>query len=47
MNPAAICMTEDAALKLYRLAEQFFSRPENTELSKKLFEQDKLEREKE
>ena len=46
MIPAGIHMTDDAALKLYRLAEQFFGRPENTELSKKLFEQDKLEKER-
>ena len=46
MDSIAICMTEDAALKLYRMAEEFFNRPENRELSKKLSEQDKLERER-
>ena len=40
MNAAAIRMTDDAALKLYRIAEEFFSRPENRELSKRLAEED-------
>lgn len=45
MDAAAIRMTDDAVLKLYRLAEEFFNRPENRELSQKLFEEDKLRRE--
>ena len=47
MDSIAIRITEDAALKLYRMAEEFFNRPENRELSKRLAEQDRLERMKE
>ena len=45
MDTAVIRMTDDAALKLYRMAEEFFSRPENQELSKKLAEADRQRKE--
>ena len=46
METATIRMTDDAVLKLYRIAEDFFNRPENAELSKRLSEQDRLEKKK-